>query len=228
MSGPTPNDWPIRLPLALIRGAVPIVGVMHYYWPAHYVGFYFWIELVMLGLFFSVVTLREWWRDRVPQFALKVPIVLVVWQVPAIITGVCLTLDLKGVPARFAYLLELLHDPSLRASALIQAGVTVASGFAWNYQHRDSEAKLDLMGRTSGSRLATTLAAGGIGLAAVAVYCAANDVGDFRTGRLYALVSAWVVGITWAASDAFPQQFNRFTDWWVQSRKPRKDRYDTP
>ncbi|HET7843628.1 MAG TPA: hypothetical protein VFL14_05730, partial [Xanthomonadales bacterium] len=108
------HDFLVRLLLAAVRCGLPIAGVVYYGWTAEYVAFWFWLELVMVGLFFAVVTLREWHVGETPQLALKVPIVLVGYQVPAILAGVFMTAGIRGAPAKLSYLASLLADPSLR------------------------------------------------------------------------------------------------------------------
>src|SRR5205085_8269484 len=138
MSEPTSRDLPIRVPVALIRAGMPIAGVMRYGWTAEFVAFYFWLELVMVGLFFATVSMRECFGQR--QFAVKALLFLVGYQVPAIIAGVLLTSGIRHASDKLAYLVSLLANPTLRTAALVQAALTLAAAFSWNYRNADAEA----------------------------------------------------------------------------------------
>jgi hypothetical protein len=220
------SDWPIRLPTALIRGGMPIVGAVHYGWSVQSVGFYFWVELVMIGLFLALVVLRDAWAtgSRMP-FALLAAIVLVGFQLPAIFAGAMLTLGLQGPAAKLAFLGTLLRDETLRSAALVQVAMTLASALAWNHRRGDAEATLGLQWETLAGRIVSTLALVGLALAAVFVWNVAGDAGDVLAERRYALAAAFAAGITWAVGDLFPRELDRITEWCLQ---PGKRRHDAP
>lgn len=221
------GDLMVRSVIAAVRAGVPIVGVVRYGWSAEAVAFWFWFELVMVGLFFAVVTLREW-HGNTPQFALKVPVVLVGYQLPAILAGLCMTAGIRGVGDKLAYVATLFADPAVRTTALVQVGIATAGAVAWNFRAADAEATLDRQWHQMAYRVVAALALGGIALAGVAVWNAVDPPGDWLAGRRYALATSWVVGITWAASELVPRQLARFVDWLVGSNRASTPRYDEP
>jgi hypothetical protein len=202
-----------RLALAVIRAAVPIVGVFLLGWKLGNVLFFFWFELVTAGLYVPLVGLRELAaraRTGKVRWLGEGGFILVAAQIPALIVAV-IVMNMVGADETWAHVSGLVAQPDMRLSMVMQLMLAVAGALAWSPE-RDPEA--EGVGSVIELQFSRMIVVGASLLPMLLVVLLVFALAPPPLAKVAAERTIVVVyAILWAAGDAAPERFHRFAQW---------------
>lgn len=196
------HHW--RLLPALVRAALPIVGVVVLRWPLPVVLFYYWLELALLAADSYILFLREGHAGNAIEGVLGALAIFA----PVAIIAYYATFDLMTLSARIDYVLGLLDTPGLRVAVVLQ--VLVAIAFALVRAVDDTPGafrlgkQMDLVLDRFLAILLAALAVGGL--------LTATGIGLPGTGNPLAnAIAVSTISLVWLFSDLSPERLHRLT-----------------
>lgn len=192
--------------MAIVRAAIPVVGVTWLRWPLAVVMFWFWLELALLAVDTVILLLR----DGLAANLFETVLVLAACFVPlAFLTFVALQVftSVATWAGAFAWLLDVLDTRSIRVAVALQALLAIVFAFVRSDVDGDGRWRPSDQLELLGNRLLVLVIAGAVVGGALAL----TGIGAPGSGKTTAnTIAVCTVALVWLFGDATPARFNRF------------------
>ncbi len=195
----------LRLLPALVRAALPIVGVVWLRWPLATVLFYYWIELALLAADSYILFLREGHAGNLFEGLLGA---LAMFAPVVILAATLAPVDVRNYPAVSEYVLGLLETPGMRAALALQVLVAIVFAIVRDVNGPGGEDRLSKQMQLMLDRFtALVLVAFVVGLVLAGTGIGMPETGNTRANA----IAVSTVSLVWLFSDVSPARLHQMT-----------------
>ena len=192
-----------RVVPALVRAALPIVGVVWLRWPLASILFFYWIELALLSTDSYILFLRDM-RGVASLFEMLLGAMAVF--APVTIIGVVAMQDLSSPAEHIDFVLALLDTPGTRASVALQVLVTVVFAVLRGSNGPDGRDRFSNQLYLVTNRFLAVIVAA---LLVVIMFVVTGIERPEAGGTFANALAVSVVSLVWLFSDLSPERFHR-------------------